>query len=398
MKISFITDEVTQSFDEAVRFARQNGLAGLELRSVEDTAIDMLPAETLRTWRRRLDAEGLTVCGLAGSFYKCAPEPDAVEAELAKLERLCAAADILGCAFIRGFAFFAPEEGPLPAETLAPYFERPVRLLEQRGKTLLLEADPSVNTSNHAALARLVEAIGSPRVRAIFDPGNCLYDPLGETPYPDGYEAIRPFFAHVHIKDAVRAVPESYCVKVGTGQVGYPALLRRLAAGRLCGLAVHGDPLPSGFPPDGGTNAPARRRGLFSGRCGGHGRERRGAEGHSAKGGAAVSTTLLRGGAWCRMAASPAAIFCCAARLWMPSCRRTAARRRTSYMTWPACTSARALSTSTSTEAADTILWTARRRHITARARCTSATGHHGHGAHYAGRLKGRAAALLFCI
>ena len=36
MKISFITDEVTQSFDEAVRFARQNGLAGLELRSVED--------------------------------------------------------------------------------------------------------------------------------------------------------------------------------------------------------------------------------------------------------------------------------------------------------------------------------------------------------------------------
>ena len=74
MKISFITDEVTQSFDEAVRFARQNGLAGLELRSVEDTAIDMLPAETLRTWRRRLDAEGLTVCGLAGSFYKCAPE------------------------------------------------------------------------------------------------------------------------------------------------------------------------------------------------------------------------------------------------------------------------------------------------------------------------------------
>ena len=138
MKISFITDEVTQSFDEAVRFARQNSLAGLELRSVEDTAIDMLPAETLRTWRRRLDAEGLTVCGLAGSFYKCAPEPDAVEAELAKLERLCAAADILGCAFIRGFAFFAPEEGPLPAETLAPYFERPVRLLEQRGKTLLL--------------------------------------------------------------------------------------------------------------------------------------------------------------------------------------------------------------------------------------------------------------------
>ena len=58
---------------------------------------------------------------------------------------------------------------------------------------------------------------------------------MGETPYPDGYEAIRPFFAHVHIKDAVRAVPESYCVKVGTGQVGYPSLLRRLAADGYAG-------------------------------------------------------------------------------------------------------------------------------------------------------------------
>lgn len=180
MKISFITDEVTQSFDEAVRFARQNGLAGLELRSVEDTAIDMLPAETLRTWRRRLDAEGLTVCGLAGSFYKCAPEPDAVEAELAKLERLCAAADILGCAFIRGFAFFAPEEGPLPAETLAPYFERPVRLLEQRGKTLLLEAGPPASTPR--TMRRwpgLSKPSARPRVRAIFDPGQLPVRPLG---------------------------------------------------------------------------------------------------------------------------------------------------------------------------------------------------------------------------
>ena len=119
MKISFITDEVTQSFDEAVRFARQNGLAGLELRSVEDTAIDMLPAETLRTWRRRLDAEGLTVCGLAGSFYKCAPEPDAVEAELAKLERLCAAADILGCAFSAVVA--KPLFGPPTSGRQGPY-------------------------------------------------------------------------------------------------------------------------------------------------------------------------------------------------------------------------------------------------------------------------------------
>ena len=90
MKISFITDEVTQSFDEAVRFARQNGLAGWSC-----AAWRTLPSTCFRLKRcahaPQAGREGLTVCGLAGSFYKCAPEPDAVEAELAKLERLCAA-------------------------------------------------------------------------------------------------------------------------------------------------------------------------------------------------------------------------------------------------------------------------------------------------------------------
>lgn len=229
MKIAFITDEVTQSFDEAVRFALACGISGLELRSVEDTPIDRIPETTLRAWRQRLDAEHLTVCSLSSTFYKCSPDEEHETEELAKLERLCDAADILGCPFIRGFAFFAPESGPLLPEALASRFERPAALLAARGKTLLLEADPSVNTSNHAALARLLEAIGSEHIRAVFDPGNCMYDPLGETPYPDGYEAIRPYFVHVHIKDAVRAQPETYCVKVGTGQVGYPALLRRLA-------------------------------------------------------------------------------------------------------------------------------------------------------------------------
>lgn len=229
MKLSFITDEVTQSFGEAIRFAHENGLTGLELRSVEEQPIDQIPQELLRIWRRRLDEEGLCVCGLASTFFKCEPDAQCLEQEMAKLERLCDAADLLGCTGIRGFAFFAPPEGPLAAQRLAPYFERPVQLMRSRGKLLLLEADPSVNTSNHAALARLIKAIGAPEVRAIFDPGNCLYDPLGETPFPDGYQAIRPYLAHVHIKDAVRAQPESYCVKPGTGQVGYSALLRQLA-------------------------------------------------------------------------------------------------------------------------------------------------------------------------
>lgn len=230
MKLSFLTDEATQNFYEAVAFAKRHHFDGLELRSVDDAPIDRVPRSILREWRRVMDGEGLEVSCLAGSFYKCDAGDEAAVAEsLAKLERLCDAADILDCAAIRGFAFFRPVTGALTPRELAPCFKKPEEILRRRGKRLQLEADPSVNTSNHVAVAALLHELDSPCFGAVYDPGNDLYDPMRETPFPDGYEAVRPYLTHVHVKDAVYGADgEPVCVKVGTGLVGYPALLRRL--------------------------------------------------------------------------------------------------------------------------------------------------------------------------
>lgn len=227
MKLAFITDEATQSLAEAIAFAKRHELDGVELRSVDGLPIDQIPQSTLLSYRKALDDAGLRVCNLAGSFYKS--KPQAREAELEKLGRLCDAADILGCDTIRGFAFFAPTSGPeITKETLAA-FPPAIELLTKRGKLLLLEADPSVNTTNHAALAELLRRLDSPALGAIYDPGNDIYDPLHEVPYPDGYEAVRPWLRHVHIKDAaLDADGNPQCVCIGTGVVDYPRLLRAL--------------------------------------------------------------------------------------------------------------------------------------------------------------------------
>ena len=84
IRLAFITDEATQDFDEALRFAREHGLQGLELRSVQDMPIDLVPRSELRRFRRELDRHGLCVPNLAGSFYKCAPDGDAAQEELKK--------------------------------------------------------------------------------------------------------------------------------------------------------------------------------------------------------------------------------------------------------------------------------------------------------------------------
>lgn len=230
MKLAFITDEVTQDFQQAVFFAKRHGLHGLEFRSVTDLPIDRFPMHTLRMWKQVLDGEGLSVCCLSSSFYKCSLEEKLIADEIEKLKRLCDAADILGCKSIRGFAFFTSGEKALAPSSLAPYFDTPIQILRERDKRLLLEADPSVNTTNHQQLALLLAEIHSAHVQGIYDPGNSIYDPLGEVPFPDGYDAIRPYMAHVHVKDAVRTGEEAVCVKAGTGQVAYVPLLRRLHA------------------------------------------------------------------------------------------------------------------------------------------------------------------------
>lgn len=227
MKLAFITDEATQDLREAIAFAKAHGMSGVELRSVEDTPIDRIPAQTLKTYKQWLDDAGLKVCNLASSFFKCLPRESG--GEMDKLRRLCDAADILECDTIRGFVFFADENGPRVTDEMAALFAPAVELLKERGKMLLIEADPSVNTTNHAAVAAFLERLDSDVVGAIYDPGNDIYDPLGEIPYPDGYEAVKKWIRHVHIKDAVRdADGDPHCVCIGTGWVDYPGLIRAL--------------------------------------------------------------------------------------------------------------------------------------------------------------------------
>lgn len=226
-KLAFITDEATQDLREAIAFAREYGLTGVELRSVDDTPIDRIPTETLKEYRHLLDEAGLTVCNLASSFFKCLPGE--AEPELDKLRRLCDAADILGCDTIRGFAFFAGDTGPAITDEIIAAFSPALSLLKKRGKTLLLESDPSVNTHNHVLLADFLRRLDSDVVGAIYDPGNDIYDAHREIPYPHGYESIKPWLRHVHIKDARRdEKDEPYCVCIGTGWVDYPGLLAAL--------------------------------------------------------------------------------------------------------------------------------------------------------------------------
>lgn len=260
MQLAVITDEIDSDLAHALDVMAEYGVRGAELRGLWDKNIADAPPDYLHRAKALLDERGMTVVGLASPFYKCGLPGVSGEGEagplhgasarglgeqIALLERCFHAADLFGTTLVRVFSFW--KRGPLtPAieEQIVDAFAEPAAMAARAGMVLGLENEHACCLGTGAQTARVLEEINSPHVRAIWDPGNAFMD--GEQPFPTGYEAIKAFIAHVHLKDALvpagSLVPEWACV--GKGQIDLAGQIGALRASGYAGalsLETHWD-------------------------------------------------------------------------------------------------------------------------------------------------------------
>lgn len=228
-RLGIITDEVSQNIDEAIEFARYYGLEAIELRSVNDKSIHILSDDEIDEIHERVIANGLRVSGVAGPLFKChLGNPEEVAAHLKMAERLIEIAARLNAGIVRGFSFWAERPFAEALPDIAAQLKKLVPLLDSKGVTLALEFDPSVYASNAVKTAEILNILNCSSIQALYDPGNDLWDPDGEIPYPDGYEAISNQICHVHLKDARQTTEGVEAVAIGKGQVDYRRIFSRL--------------------------------------------------------------------------------------------------------------------------------------------------------------------------
>lgn len=234
-----ITDEISQDLERAAGMARGFGLDQLEIRTAWDVRVDNMSHEELGRVKDIASAAGLGVVCIASPFLKCDLGNDAEYAEhLQILRRSIAAAQALGAKIVRTFTFWKKGE-------LEPHFGRvveaygePARIAAGEGVTLGIENEPACYVGIGREAARTIEAIGSPAVKAVWDPGNAYWTGK-EQAFPDGYERIKPHIAHVHLKDVIRkgASGESEATVLGRGEVRIADQLAALVRDGYTGCA-----------------------------------------------------------------------------------------------------------------------------------------------------------------
>lgn len=230
-QLAVFTDEISQDLDKALAVAREYNLDGVEIRSVWDRPPQALDHRDVAEVKRLINRSGLRVCSIGSPFLKCdVDSPDEYRQHLDILDRCIALADALRAPLIRGFTFW--RKGPLGDywDRILDHFPEPVRKIERAGLVLGIENEHSTFIGTGRDLARFLAAVDSPHLRAVWDPANSVHDVDGnEVPYPDGYEALRNWIAHVHIKDAGKneaGKPVPACL--GDGVIDLKGQLRAL--------------------------------------------------------------------------------------------------------------------------------------------------------------------------
>ena len=225
MKISIVTDEISADPETAIELGVGWGVKDFELRGFYADRVPNLSAyqqqhlgEILAAYEARIIAISP---GLFKIPYPLEPRQQASlvwmdqamfqtwrnlkdEVKYHQEELLPASiefAKTLGIERILIFSFHRGgyPTGPAPDE-IKEFLYQAAEQTAAAGMQLLIEVEDEFWADTGQRTAAMVEAIGHPALGVNWDPGNAFM--AGDTPYPNGYEAIRPWIRHVHFKDA----------------------------------------------------------------------------------------------------------------------------------------------------------------------------------------------------
>lgn len=214
-KLGIITDELTEDLNQAAEFLSSYGLHYSELREMWGKNLMNSPQADLDRAKKILADHQIQVSDIASPIFKwnlpkmpakANEKRDEFKASFTEqdadplLEKSFRLARFFGTNKVRIFSYWRLPEPDKAYAMVAERLNKAAQLAARNDMTLVLENEMTCNIGTGRELGRIVKDINSQHLRGNWDPGNAVM--LGETPFPDGYNAVRGLFTHMHLKDA----------------------------------------------------------------------------------------------------------------------------------------------------------------------------------------------------
>jgi sugar phosphate isomerase/epimerase len=235
-KLGIISDEINSDLDEAVKFITSYGLGYAELRDIWGKNIMSAPQESLDRAKKLLAKSNIQVSDIASPIFKwdlpnipgkndgerATSKATYGEADSDKmLEQSFKLAHFFNTPKVRIFSYWRVESPDKVFSQVSERLAKAAKLAAKNDIILVLENEHSCNVGTGKELGRLLKDVNSPNLRGVWDPGNATM--LGENVFPDGYEAVKGMFPHMHIKDSRKnpATGKMEWMPVGSGMIDF---------------------------------------------------------------------------------------------------------------------------------------------------------------------------------
>ncbi len=227
LKLSGFADEIGPTLHEQISTCRDTGVTHLELRSVDKINVIELSADRLREINKMLADAGMGTVSIGSPCGKVEATDD--EAKILDMfKRALDAAVALEAPLIRVFSFY-PEggEGKGPIDAIRglaiELLSKQVEMLDSSGTDVVMvhENEKGIYGDTGDRCLDLMQSVNSPKLRTAFDFANFVQ--VGDDP-ADNWPKLKPFTAHIHIKDAVAGSGD--VVPAGQGDGGIEAIVK----------------------------------------------------------------------------------------------------------------------------------------------------------------------------
>lgn len=218
LKLSAFADEISPDLDEQIRVCTELAITHVELRGVNNINVLDFDATLRRKIKTKLASAGLGVICIGSPIGKAKIDgswPDHLE----RFKIAVDAAEYFSAPYIRLFSYYAPDaEGDIRRyrDEVMRRMAAKVEWVRDHPVILLHENEVGIYGARGPECLDLMKTIDSPRLRNAFDFANFVQ--VGDHPL-DNWPALKPYTAHIHIKDAIMGSGKVVPAGQGDGQL-----------------------------------------------------------------------------------------------------------------------------------------------------------------------------------